>query len=677
MNQILYSKKSNQRPILIIIALVAVIVVLVVCFGFGIANKFNDKILNGVTVANVDVSGKTKEEAVDAINEHYNNSNQVRSLILSITVKNIKAKVLTSEIGFGYTDAEQLAQEAYNYGRDENIISNNFTVLGSYFSKEKVIDTEINIDRTKLENKINSLLSGDRSFSQDDYYEISGDTLVIGKGTEGRKVNFDKLEEEILTALNEDKSQVEIPVIVSKAQELDFEKMYSTVHKDPVNASYKEGKDFEIIKEQEGIDFDLEEAKTKYAELEAGDTALVQLVITQPEIKVSDLGDKLFENVIATYSSQYDKSNADRETNLKIAAEKCNGKILYPGEEFSFNTQLGNRTTENGYKESDSFGNGEIVQTVGGGICQVSSTLYNAVLRADMEVTARTAHSMFVKYVPQSTDATVVDNSIDFKFKNNYDYPIKVGTTCENGVCTATLYGYKGNEEGITIDIETKIIDTVPYAKKTIEDSTLAKGKTVVVQSPTEGYVSEAYKVFMKDGKEISRKLISKDSYDPIEEIVRIGTKETSSGGTSGGNTSGGETAYNHKYVASSNWSSDATYHWHPCAYFGCKMNHTSSKAYHTYGIWVSNGSSTHIRTCQCGRKEEVAHNFGGWVRAGENKQTRTCADCKYVEVKVYSTNPNLPAGWDNPENPYASEGQNGGSTGTVPQGWDNPVSGY
>lgn len=662
MNQILYSKKANKKPIIIILALVLVLITIIVCFGFGIINKFNHKILKGVIAANVDVSNMTKEEAVEAINKIYSQSSSEKRL--SLLYEDTEIKISTKDIGYSYSDAEKLAEEAYNYGRDGNILQNNFTVLNSYFNNEKVIKTEEKIDKEKLENLVKSLISGDAIFSKDDTYKVSGDKLIITKGTEGRKVDYDELSDRILTALVNRDISVEIPVNVSEPETIDMDKMYSKIHKNAVNASYKEGKDFEIIADENGIDFDLEEAKKKYASLKAGESAEVNLIITEPQIRVSDLGDALFKSVIATYSSKYDATETDRVTNLQIAANKCNNTIVYPGEEFSYNKALGHRTAENGYKTSNSFAGGKVVPSIGGGICQVSSTLYNAVLRADLTVTDRTAHEMYVKYVPQSTDATVVDNSIDFKFKNEGKYPVKIATTCENGICTASIYGYKASDAP-TIDIDVKILETKSFAKQTQEDSTLDSGKTQVVQNGVDGYISEAYKVYYQNGKEISRKLISKDTYAPIDEIIKVGTKTTptvtqkpakTTQPTKTSTPTTSETVSNHKYRTSSQWASDTSYHWHPCAYPGCKMSHTSGRIAHSYSNWKGNGDIYHIRTCQCGRTEQAVHNFGGWQKATDYSEKRVCFDCYYQQVKTYPRNPNLPEGWDSPENPYANQ---------------------
>lgn len=521
MNQILYSGKVNKKPIFILIAVVLVIVLVIFSVGFGIANLSNDKILNGVVIANVDVSNMTKEEAIQAVNSVYAEST-ARTIILNYG--EFSFEISSDDIGFGYTNAEELVEQGYEYGRNGNIFQNNMTVLKSYMNTENRIQTEEKIDFDKLKMAVENAIPEENIFVKDDYYEVSGDKLLLTKGVEGKKIDYTTLGDKVLEALKTREMNVEIPVVISTPVSLDIDEVYAKVHKEPVDASYKEGATFEVINEVNGLDFDKEEAKSLYIALKPGETAKVDLKVTEPKIKVADLGDVLFKTLIATYTSKYDTSDKNRVTNLEIAANRCNNTVLYPGDEFSYNKALGHRTTANGYKMGNSFAGGKVVQTIGGGICQVSSTLYNAVLRADLTITDRTAHGMYVQYVPQSTDATVVDNAIDFKFRNDRKYPVKIVTTCENGVMTASIYGVKEADEP-TIDIETKILETIEYTTQKQNDSSMKKGTTKVVQKPVNGYVSEAYKVYYKNGKETSRELISKDKYIPTNEIIKVGTK--------------------------------------------------------------------------------------------------------------------------------------------------------
>lgn len=494
MNQILYSGKKNNKPTVLIASIAGIALLIVILFGFAIINMFNHKILSGVFAANIDVSNMTKEEAVEAISKKYNKT-LPKNLVL--TYEDQEMTIETKDIGVEFTDADGLAEKAYNYGREDNIIVNNFIVLKSYFNGEKRIEIEEFVDDNKLMNAISNAIREDGIIIAGDSYKVSGDKLLLTKGTTGKKIDFNTLKARILEALKENETVVEIPVVNAETEPLDIELVHKQVYKEPVNASYKDGESLEIISEENGVDFDINEAKEKYAKLAKGETAEIDLKVIEPKVKVVDLGDALFKNVIATYSAKY------TNTSLESVATKCNDLVVNSDEDFSFKNATGNGVT--------------------GEYTQMASILYNAVLRADLKVIERKANSTWVQYIPQSTDA-LINETTDFVFNNNRKYPIKLVTSCANGICTVSIYGIKDKND-YTIDVETKVLETIEYTTEKQNDSTLTKGKVKIVQNPINGYVSEAYKVYYKDGAEVSRKLISKDRYEAVGEIIKVGTR--------------------------------------------------------------------------------------------------------------------------------------------------------
>lgn len=202
MNQILYSGKVDKKPIFILIAVVLVIVIVIFSVGFGIANLSNDKILNGVVIANVDVSNMTKEEAIQAVNSVYAEST-ARTIILNYG--DFSFEISSDDIGFGYTNAEELVEQGYEYGRNGNIFQNNMTVLKSYMNTENRIQTEEKIDFDKLKMAVEDAIPEENIFVKDDYYEVSGDKLLLTKGVEGKKIDYTTLGDKVLEALKLEK----------------------------------------------------------------------------------------------------------------------------------------------------------------------------------------------------------------------------------------------------------------------------------------------------------------------------------------------------------------------------------------------------------------------------------------------------------------------------------------
>ena len=259
----------------------------------------------------------------------------------------------------------------------------------------------------------------------------------------------------------------------------------------------------------------LQEEKSEY---------IVPLKITEAEIGIEDLGDSIFVDTLSTYTSKYDESNVNRSTNVKIATSKINNVILLPGETFSYNQTVGERTISNGFKEASIYTSKGVEYGLGGGICQVSSTLYNAVLEANLDIVERKNHRYAVTYVPNGRDATVSYGSIDFKFKNTRKYPIKLVASAKNGICSISVKGIKEDVE-YNVTVTTRKLQTTPFETKYINDNTLAKGTQVVKQHGYYGYKYETYKVLSLNGTVVSTTLLSTDTYTPLTKIVRVGTK--------------------------------------------------------------------------------------------------------------------------------------------------------
>ena len=165
--------------------------------------------------------------------------------------------------------------------------------------------------------------------------------------------------------------------------------------------------------------------------------------ITKAKTTVKDLGTKAFPDRISIFTTKYDASNRNRSTNLELAASKINGTVVMPGEVFSYNKTVGKRTVEAGYKEAAGFSGGRVVPMLGGGICQVSSTLYDAVLYANLGIVERHNHMFQVAYIDTGKDATVVYGSLDFKFENTRKYPIMLQASARSGLLQIKVYGKK------------------------------------------------------------------------------------------------------------------------------------------------------------------------------------------------------------------------------------------
>ena len=231
----------------------------------------------------------------------------------------------------------------------------------------------------------------------------------------------------------------------------------------------------------------LEEASNMLQEEK--DEYTIPLKILYPEITTNMIGTEAFPDLLSTFSTNYSVRDTDRTTNLRLAANKINGTVLMPGETFSYNQVVGERTIAAGYKEAPIYVQGQVVDGLGGGICQITSTLYNAVVYANLEIVERSNHQFVPSYVTASRDATVVYGAIDFKFKNNREYPIKLICSVSGGIANFQIFGLKTNNE---------------YQ---VEISSYVTGS-----SATSTY-SEAYKILKQNGQIVGKQLLSKDVY--------------------------------------------------------------------------------------------------------------------------------------------------------------------
>ena len=260
-------------------------------------------------------------------------------------------------------------------------------------------------------------------------------------------------------------------------------------YKEPVNAYYTQNP-FTVYPSENGLDFNisLDEAKN-IINSEQKSEYIIPIKTLYPSVTTNMIGTEAFPDLLSTFSTNYSVRDKDRTTNLTLAANKINGTVLMPGETFSYNTVVGARTIAAGYKEAPIYLSGQVVDGLGGGICQITSTLYNAVVYANLEIVERTNHQFVPSYVTASRDATVVYGSIDFKFKNNRNYPIKITCSVSGGVANFKIFGLKQDD-----DCEVQI-------------SSYETGRT------STAIYSEAYKILKRDGKEVGRELLSKDTY--------------------------------------------------------------------------------------------------------------------------------------------------------------------
>lgn len=284
-------------------------------------------------------------------------------------------------------------------------------------------------------------------------------------------------------------------------------------------------KSFVFTDEVNGRSVDTAQLRSQIdAMVESGDfSAVITPVVNEVPAAITRAQLEKENTLLASYTTETTKSNS-RNTNIKLCSEAFNGYVVAPGEEFSINTVTGPRTTAKGYKNAGSIQNGILINEPGGGVCQVSTTLFNAVVRAGMEITERWGHSWPSDYVKIGMDAAIDYPAKDFKFRNTSDAPIYLVTHFEDRKLTVEVYGKPVLEDGMTIELRSTTDSTIPRgADKMVYDDTLAPGETKQVRKGRDGKKSTTYIQYVKDGKVTEEKVLFTTTYPAIRAIINYG----------------------------------------------------------------------------------------------------------------------------------------------------------
>lgn len=521
------TKSKKQKAIIIstsVFGAIVLILLAIVCI-----NLQSNRIFSNIYIDGINVSHLTKEQAISKIEEE---KSALSDYKLDLVCQDIKEEISGNDIN-GKCDIENAVNQAYSIGRFGNIFSNNVDMIKSNFYKTD-ISCEYIYDEEKLNTIVSSIIDNLPKLEQSSY-TIEDNELIITKGKSGVSIDEDSVKQEIVTALHDaSQTELQIPVRVIAPDDIDIDKIHKEIYKEPKNATYNK-EPFEIVPHQVGVNFSISLEDAQKILEEEKDEYVIPLTYTTPEITTDEIGTEAFPDLLSSFQTTYIQSKVNRTTNLKVASNSINGVVIMPGETFSYNKTLGPRTAEAGYKMAGMYSGGKEVDGLGGGICQISSTLYNIALLANLEIVERHNHQFLPGYVGAGRDATVVYGALDFKFKNNRNYPIKIESSVGNGYVKMKLYGVKEDSD-YEVSFSTTILSTI-YPKTVYENTnTLPEGQTKVQSYGQNGCTSVTYKILKRNGKEVSREKLSSDTYSAMSKTVLRGTKKTTSNTTTNTN---------------------------------------------------------------------------------------------------------------------------------------------
>lgn len=430
--------------------------------------------------------------------------------------------VITADDAGAYFDISTCASEAYRYGRTGSVADRLGKILSAKFGGYD-IPIKCNYDAAKLAAIGNKIENEAKSDFRQSSYEITDDSVIIDEGASGLAIEGGPVSDLIIAQFESDKNEkLVIKTSVTNPDPIDLLALKADIDRDPVDAVMNidaETDSIDITPETDGLLFDLDKAQEILNS--ANGACTIPLTIIEPEVTKAELEATLFTDTLSSVTTKLNAGNKPRTTNVRLAAEFVNGTILMPGEEFSYNKVVGERTYDRGFKDAKIYAAGEVVDGVGGGICQVSSSLYMAALRADLEISSRRNHRYTVDYAPLGEDATVVYGSVDFKFINNTDYPIKILCEQKDSQVDVTFLGYK-NGVNKEVKLETKVLSKDAFEEVDVPDEEIEPGKRELKNGGYTGYKTETYRVVYIDGKEVSRTLENKSTYTRLDKTYLV-----------------------------------------------------------------------------------------------------------------------------------------------------------
>ena len=513
--------KTKKFIIFFVLPLIVLIILLAILSTiFALINMNNTNIIDGVFIQGIDVSNLSVEDAKSKLSSIVN---EYISKEITLQYEDFSKTLVPSQFNVNF-DVDSAVQTAYSIGRSGNVFENNFAILNALLNSNNIgqnmeYDSEL-LDALLLE--LNNELPGRMENSG---YYVDGTSLIIDSGKEGINVDTEILANRIAKALNDINNQdivIEIPVVNVAPSPIDLDAIYNEVHKDPVDAYYTTDP-YVVHPSSTGLDFDISMDEAREMLKTYQEEYTIPLKVTYPSVSTNDIGSEAFPDLLSSFRTSFTSSNSNRSTNIRLCSEKINGTVLMPGETFSFNQVVGKRTPEAGFKPATAYSGGKVVQEYGGGICQVSSTLYNAVLYANLEITERTNHGYKPSYVDPGLDATVSWGGPDFKFTNNRDYPIRIVCDTSNKILNIYIYGLKRDTD-YKVVLDAQYVSTVYFKTVYQKDSSLASGQSRVIQSGSNGCKTATYKyLYDANGTLVSSECISRDTYNPHNKIVAVG----------------------------------------------------------------------------------------------------------------------------------------------------------
>ena len=505
--------QRNNKVVMISIGVLAAVLVLCISIGFWFyftTTADNGLIMDNTYAAGINIGGKTPEEAVALLSDKLSSNlqNATVTIVLPDTTlelipENTKPKL----------DVNLLVNDAFQYGRTGSRSDRVAAMAGAAMTRRDIgLLSYMTLDTSYIQSAIGDLLNKNGSSLTQATIQIEGtrpvepnpkdeeeaakvfQTLTITTGTQSRTFDTESLYNQVLDAYNHGKfDPITVEYTTEEPAAVELEALIEKYCIASVDAELNED-DFTITDEIWGYGFDETVAANLLNIAQYGETITLSLTYQEPDITREKLENELFKDVLATADTIY-YLDPNRTNNLELACKAINNYVLKPGEAFSFNEVLGERTAEKGYMLAGAYVEGETVDQLGGGICQVASTLYYCALYADLTIIEREEHMFTADYLPLGMDATVNWGTIDFRFRNNTDYPIRIEAKAEDSYVTVTLTGT--DDKNYYVEMDYVILEEYQWEtveKEMEEDNEDGYVDGEVIYNGWMGYSVDTYK---------------------------------------------------------------------------------------------------------------------------------------------------------------------------------------
>ncbi len=500
---------------------ITITLMIAVLIGITVAyTLMTENVYNGVTLGNVDMSGKTYEQVSAEVQAFADDILANGSFNIKVAGDDFITPV--NQI-IGGIDVEKTAQAVYNYAREGDVFTRCIQAMSALFGGHNV---ETVLLETNVEEKANELLGEIPSDATALSYGIEGNVLVLtqsGKGYDFNRVDAKEDIMEKISTVNFSNLEIEAGIIEPQDINVSPEQIKADVDKTPQEAMLVLSEDrksyTDITPEQVGISVEIADIEKALAEGRK-DVYHIPVTVTQPTATVENLKQSMFTHELGSASTKFSVSNKNRTYNIGLTVAATNGIILNPGDEFSYNDIVGPRTYAAGYKDATVYVNNQPETGVAGGICQTSSTLYMATLHSDLLVTERRNHSLPVAYTPLGQDATVVYGATDYKFSNDTPFPVKVSVVIDGGTLTVSMLGTKTTDK--TVQVKSWTTSSTPYETITNENATLAPGQTEVITKGYTGYKVKTVKYVTENGV-TTEEVMPQSSYAKVNQVLEVG----------------------------------------------------------------------------------------------------------------------------------------------------------